>query len=109
MKRTVKSNRIIIAIFAALFFTGAGQAYAQQVISVEAAVKQALENNLQIKQTEFQESLSEQDLLQSRMSFYPSLNASANGSRNWGLSFDQTAGRLVTQSVNSAGPVCPPE
>lgn len=103
MKRTVYSYSIIITLIAGVFFAGASQANAQQLISVEKAVMQALENNLQIKQAEFQESLSEQDLLQSRMSFYPSLNASANGSMNWGLSFDQTAGRLVTQSVNSAG------
>lgn len=103
MKRTINSKSLIIAIMAMVFSMGAGQAHAQQVISVETAVRQALENNLQIKQAEFQESLSEQDLLQSRMSFYPSLNASANGSMNWGLSFDQTAGRLVTQEVQSAG------
>lgn len=103
MKRTINSKGLIIAIMAMVFSMGAGQAHAQQVISVETAVRQALENNLQIKQAEFQESLSEQDLLQSRMSFYPSLNASANGSMNWGLSFDQTAGRLVTQEVQSAG------
>lgn len=103
MNRNVNGKRIFIPFLALMFGFGAFEAQAQQVISVETAVKQALENNLQIKQVEFQQALSEQDLLQSRMNFYPSLNASANGSLNWGLSFDQTAGQLVTQSVNSAG------
>lgn len=92
-----------IATASAFFFLGMGSLFAQQTISVEEAVRRALENNLQIRQAEFQESLSEQDLLQSRMNFYPTLNVGSSWGMNWGLSFDQTAGRLVTQSVNSAG------
>ena len=80
-----------------------GSAMAQQKITVQEAVDRALQNNLQIKQTEFQMSIAEQDVLQARMNFYPTLNAGGNWGQSWGLSFDQTAGRLVTQSVNSAG------
>ncbi|SEK64487.1 TolC family protein [Parapedobacter koreensis] len=76
---------------------------AQQVISVRTAISQALEKNLQVRQAQFQQSLSEQDLRQAKMNLYPTLNAGVNGGFNWGLSFDQTAGRLVTQSVSSAG------
>lgn len=96
-------NSSFAAILVSAFCMGVGQAVAQQTISVETAVQTALDNNLQIKQAEYQESLSEQDLLQARMNFYPTLNLGSNGSMSWGLSFDQTAGRLVTQSVNSAG------
>ncbi len=103
MNKNVNVKRGFIPFLALFLGFGALDASAQQVITVENAVKQALENNLQIKQIELQEALAEQDLLQSKMNFYPSLNASANGSLNWGLSFDQTAGRLVTQNVNSAG------
>lgn len=80
-----------------------GNVQAQRLITMETAVREAQENNLQIKQAAFQASLSEQDLKQARMSFYPTLNVGASGSMNWGLSFDQTAGRLITQSVNSSG------
>src|SRR5690606_9277360 len=45
----------------------------------------------------------ELEFKQSKMNFYPNLQAGASASRNWGLSFYQTAGRLATQSVNSAG------
>ncbi len=101
MKRSIRMRKIATA--SAFFFLGMGSLFAQQTISVEEAVRRALENNLQIRQAEFQESLSEQDLLQSRMNFYPTLNVGSSWGMNWGLSFDQTAGRLVTQSVNSAG------
>lgn len=77
--------------------------FAQELMPIRTAIAWALKNNLQIKQAEFQHALSEQDLRQSRMDLYPNLNAGASGGFNWGLSFDQTAGRLVTQSVNSAG------
>lgn len=77
--------------------------FAQRLIPIRTAIDQALENNLQVKQAQFQYALSEQDLKQAKMDLYPTLNAGANGGFNWGLSFDQTAGRLVTQSVNSAG------
>lgn len=74
-----------------------------KTITLQEAIKQALENNLQIKQAAFQESLSEQDVLQAKMNLFPSISSSASGSKNWGLSFDQTAGVLVNSSVTSAG------
>lgn len=99
LSKVVRSAAVVVS----MFMMGTGQVAAQQTISIEAAVEKALGNNLQIKQVEYQESLSEQDLLQSRMNFYPTLNLGGSGNMSWGLSFDQTAGRLVTQSVNSAG------
>lgn len=99
-----KKSMAIVLLFFCLQVTGAlSQQSGARLITLETAVQQTLANNLQIKQTEFQEALSEQDLLQARMNFYPNLNVGASGGMNWGLSFDQTAGRLVTQSVNSAG------
>jgi outer membrane protein len=95
------AKKTTTALFLALI--GGSSVFGQEVIRVEEAVKRALENNLQVKQAEFQVALSEQDVLQSKMAFYPNLNAGASGSFNWGLSFDQTSGQLVTQSVNSAG------
>ncbi|WP_257667790.1 TolC family protein [Parapedobacter tibetensis] len=76
---------------------------AQKLVPINVAIYHALDNNLQVKQAKFQAALSEQDLKQSKMDRYPTLNAGLNGGLNWGLSFDQTAGRLITQSVNSAG------
>lgn len=109
MKGFLGGKNTVIAI-GLLLLCGGGtvKVFSQQpagprLITLEAAVQQTLDNNLQIKQAQFQEALSEQDLLQARMNFLPNLNAGASGGKNWGLSFDQTAGKLVTQSVNSAG------
>ncbi len=75
---------------------------AQEVISVREAINRALENNLQVKQAQFQQSLAEQDLRQARANFYPTLNGSSGVSRSWGLLFDQTSGRLLNQSATTA-------
>jgi len=100
MSKQIKHKKLWSALALILL---SGSAMAQQKITVQEAVDRALQNNLQIKQTEFQMSIAEQDVLQARMNFYPTLNAGGNWGQSWGLSFDQTAGRLVTQSVNSAG------
>src|SRR5690606_38982888 len=65
-------------------------------------INRALENNLQVKQAQFQQSLAEQDLRQARANFYPTLNGSSGVSRSWGLLFDQTSGRLLNQSATTA-------
>ncbi len=76
---------------------------AQEVIPVEQAVDRALKNNLQIRQAEFQHALSEQDLKQSKLDYYPTLNANVNGRRNWGLFFNTDVGALSTQAVSNLG------
>ncbi len=102
MKRNFLFATYSTACLCLILLTSA-RGFAQQVISIRTAIEQALENNLQVKQAHFQYALSEQDLKQAKTDLYPTLNAAANGGFSWGLSFDQTAGRLVTQSVNSAG------
>ena len=74
---------------------------AQQLIPIRSAIQQALDNNLQVKQAQFQAALSEEDLKQSKNQFYPTLNAQVGGSMRFGRYFDQTTGQLVP-SVNTA-------
>ena len=76
-------------------------AAAQQLIPIREAIQLALDNNLQVKQAQFQSALSEEDLKQSKNQFYPSLNAQVGGSMRFGRYFDQTTGQLVP-SVNTA-------
>ncbi|MEH6305370.1 TolC family protein [Olivibacter sp. CPCC 100613] len=78
-------------------------ANAQKTITIREALDQALRNNLQVKQAVFQSSLSEEDVLQAKMDLYPSVSGTVQGSKNWGLSFDQTAGTLLNTSVTQAG------
>lgn len=74
---------------------------AQETISLEKALKIALDNNLQIKQVQFQAALTEQDVRQAKMNFFPTVNSSVNTDFRWGSYFDQLTGQLNTKSVNS--------
>ncbi len=74
---------------------------AQQLMPIKEAISQALQNNLQVKQAQFQAALSEEDLKQAKSQFYPSLNAQMSGNMRFGRYFDQTTGQLVP-SVNTA-------
>ena len=78
-------------------------ANAQKTITIREALDQALRNNLQVKQAMYQSSLSAEDVLQAKMALFPSLSGAVQSSKNWGLSFDQTAGSLINTSVTSAG------
>ncbi|TCK79519.1 TolC family protein, partial [Albibacterium bauzanense] len=74
---------------------------AQQVLTVQEALNQALNNNLQVKQALLQAALSEEDVKQAKMNFFPTLNAGIDGNLRWGKSFDQLTGSLINQSTNS--------
>lgn len=74
---------------------------AQETISLEKALEIALDNNLQIKQIQFQAALTEQDVRQAKMNFFPTVNSGVNTDFRWGSYFDQLTGRLNTKSVNS--------
>jgi outer membrane protein len=75
--------------------------YAQEIISLQKALEISLANNLQIKQVQFQASLSEQDLRQAKMNLFPTVNSNISSDFRWGSYFDQLTGSLNTQSVNS--------
>lgn len=74
-----------------------------RLITLQEAIKRTMDNNLQIKQAQFQAALTEQDVLQAKMNLLPSISGNLSTSKNWGLTFDQTAGVLVNTSVTSAG------
>lgn len=74
---------------------------AQQLMPIKEAIYHALDNNLQVKQAQFQAALSGEDLKQAKSQFYPTLNAQVGGSMRFGRYFDQTTGQLVP-SVNTA-------
>lgn len=74
---------------------------AQETITLEKALEISLANNLQIKQVQFQASLSEQDVEQAKMNFFPTLNTGISSDFRWGSYFDQLTGQLNTKSVNS--------
>jgi outer membrane protein len=74
---------------------------AQETITLEKALEIALANNLQIKQIQFQAALTEQDVKQAKMNFFPTVNSGVSSDFRWGSYFDQLTGSLNTKSVNS--------
>lgn len=74
---------------------------AQETISLQKALEIALDNNLQVKQVQFQAALTEQDVRQAKMNFFPTLNSGVNTDFRWGSYFDQLTGQLNTKSVKS--------
>ncbi|HCN82075.1 MAG TPA: TolC family protein [Sphingobacteriaceae bacterium] len=85
-------------ILLAVFFT----AQAQQKITLQRAVEIAVQNNLQIKQAELSEALSDEDLKQSKLALFPTLNASNSENYSIGRIFDQLSGQTINQAVTSA-------
>lgn len=85
----------------ALLVMNSFSAHAQEQLTLRQALDRAQSSNLQVKQAEFQAALTEQDVRQAKMNFYPTVNAGVDGSLSWGRSFDQLTGNLITQSINS--------
>ena len=74
-------------------------------ISLQEAIRNTLDRNLQIKQAQYGYNLSEQELRQAKSNLYPNLNLGIDNSYNYGLTFDQTSGQLVRGNdwTSSAG------
>ncbi len=71
----------IAGVFAASF----GQTVqAQQTISLQQAVENTLQNNLQIKQAQFSAAVSDENLTQSKYSLLPTLGLNGSQSMGWG-------------------------
>ncbi len=86
-------------IFSFVAMLGLGQkADAQEVITIKQAVENTLKNNLQVKQSQFSESLSDVTLKQSKLAIAPSLNGSVSQSMGWGR--NQTASGLYQNTQN---------
>lgn len=71
---------------------------AQQVINFDDAVQIALRQSLTLQRAENSVRLQQSALSQEKSSLLPSLSASSSAGRNWGLDFDLTTGRLVTEA-----------
>ncbi|WP_036678615.1 TolC family protein [Daejeonella oryzae] len=88
----------LVCTYAAVSVT---QASAQEKITLRQATEIALQNNLQIKQAQLSEALSDENLKQSKIALYPTLNASNNLNFNYGRSIDPLTNQFVNQSVTS--------
>ena len=78
------------------FVTLAASAQVPQEITFQDAVRIALDQNIQLRQSANQLRLSEVDVRSARAAYLPSFNLSTGGGTNFGLSFDTNVGELRT-------------
>ncbi|WP_448104782.1 TolC family protein [Pedobacter panaciterrae] len=68
-----------------IFITGFVQkSNAQEIITIQQAIEETLHNNLQVKKSQLSENLADEDLKQSKLALYPSLNGQAQQNMGWG-------------------------
>lgn len=89
-------KRIGLALIALIVITNAE---AQKKWSLKECVDYALENNLAIKQTGISADIARVNYNQSYAAFFPTINASANQSFNYGRSVDPTTNNYSNQNV----------
>jgi len=77
------------------------QIQAQEIITIQAAIEKTLNNNLQIKQSEFSESLSGETLSQSKNLLYPNVDGNGSYGINFGRSIDPTTNQFIQQKFSS--------
>jgi outer membrane protein len=104
-KERILTKLVPITIGIGLFFFAVfayqSDAIAQQRIwTLEDCINYAIENNIQIKQSELAIETIEADLLQSKLNLLPNLNASTNFSWSWGRTLDQTNYFYYTEGTN---------
>ncbi len=100
-----KGMRILYSIFFVTLLCSFSGLKAQQdtmKVSLQKALETALQNNLQIKQAQFQAAVTDENLKQSKYELLPSLSASADFGRDFGLQFNQNSGRFLNQAVSSS-------
>ncbi len=69
--------------------------------SIEKCIEYAIENNIQVKQSELTARRSKLDLLQNKANLLPAINASASHSYNFGRSLDPTTNDYVSQQIQT--------
>lgn len=92
----MKKSKLLLLVLS--FVVGGTQA---QTWSLQKCIEYALENNLTIKQSQLNVSLSEGNLTQSKYDILPNLNASASQSYNFGKTINTITNTYVNQQVSS--------
>mgnify|MGYP003950811201 CR=1 FL=1 len=92
----MKINLSVILFLFFFSFTTLAQERKVVKLSFEECLEIALENNLQLKQSELNQKSQKIGLLQSQLSQLPSINLSGNYGNNWGRSVDPTTNQFTT-------------
>jgi outer membrane protein len=99
-KITTKVSKICLAVWLPLFI--ANGVNGQERITLAQAIDSTLKNNLLIKQAEFSERLSFQNVRLAKATLYPTLNANASAYSLNGRSLDPTTYQFANRSIISA-------
>ena len=73
----------------------------QDVITIEQAIEKTLANNLQIRQSQLNERLSDENLRQSKNALLPTLNGNGGYNINFGRSVDPSTNQFNSQKFSS--------
>lgn len=98
MKLNLQVTKVIIACFISLPVFNI-TAKAQEVITLQRAIDLTLERNLNIKQAQFSEALSEENLKQSKYNLLPNLTAGPQASFNFGRNIDPSTNQFINQRI----------
>lgn len=103
----MKSGNNLARFFLSFFivtsiFTGMQATAQSRVWSLEDCINYAIENNIQIKQSELGIKTSEVNLLEGKLGLLPSINGGANYSYAWGRVLDQTNYEYVDRETKQA-------
>ncbi len=101
MKIIKLKNICILFLFGALSANCQEAAKVLQPMTLEACIDYALQNNIQIKQSELNTELSKISLFQSKANLLPSLNGNLSHSYNFGRTIDRFTNEFATQQVLS--------
>ena len=95
------STRFLLFIIAVIV-TPNMTSFAQQKITLQQAIDSALENNLQVKQAQFNQAITSEDVNLSKAALLPSANGSVAGYKLYGNNIDLTTNEFVRSSVTLA-------
>ena len=98
MKPKLPLLKVTIACFILLSVFNLS-AKAQEVITLQRAIDLTLERNLTIKQAQFAEALTEENLKQSKYNQLPNLTAGPQGSLNFGRNIDPSTNLFTNQRI----------
>ncbi|MFD0763583.1 TolC family protein [Mucilaginibacter lutimaris] len=98
MKLNLPITKVTIACFI-LILTANFAVKAQEVITLQKAIDLTLERNLTIKQAQFSEAISEENLKQSKYNQLPNLTAGPQASFNFGRNIDPSTNQFINQRI----------
>lgn len=101
MKKFDFKQRVLSVSLIYSLFLGVSVQAQEKVWTLEECVNYALENNIQVQQSEINQQISKQDLLGAKYNTLPSLNASASHTYNFGQTIDPFTNQFANTQVRS--------